>query len=98
MTPVRVALVHDWLTGMRGGEKVLEVLCELFPNADVYTLVHSPGKVSALIERHKIYTSFLQKVPGIDRMYRYYLPLMPRAIEGFNFNDYNVVISTSHCV
>ena len=53
----RVALVHDWLTGMRGGEKCLEVLCELFPSADVYTLLHNPGSVSRTIERHPIHTS-----------------------------------------
>jgi glycosyltransferase involved in cell wall biosynthesis len=94
----RIALVHDWLTGMRGGEKVLEALCEVFPEADVYTLVHTSGKVSPTIERHKIYTSFLQKIPGIHRTYRYYLPLMPRAIERFDFSGYDGLISTSHCV
>jgi glycosyltransferase involved in cell wall biosynthesis len=94
----RVALVHDWLTGMRGGEKVLEVLCELFPDADLYTLVHIPGRVSPAIERHRIVTSFLQKLPAIERRYRYYLPLMPRAIEQFDLSGYDRVISTSHCV
>ncbi len=57
----KIALIHDWLTGMRGGEKVLEVLCELFPTADIYTLVHIPGQVSSLIESHPIHTSFLQR-------------------------------------
>ncbi len=98
MSARRIALVHDWLTGMRGGEKVLEVLCELFPKADIYTLVHLPGQVSAAIERHPIFTSFLQKIPGIAKTYRYFLPLMPKAIEGFNFSSYDLVISTSHCV
>src|SRR5438270_10544948 len=98
MTAPRVALVHDWLTGMRGGEKVLEVLCEVFPSADIYTLVHTPGRVSSRIERHPIHTSFLQKIPGIENKYRYFLPLMPHAIERFDFKNYDLLISTSHCV
>ncbi len=63
----RVALVHDWLTGMRGGEKCLEVLCELFPEADIHTLFHVPGTVSGPIADHRIHTSFLQRFPGIRR-------------------------------
>jgi glycosyltransferase involved in cell wall biosynthesis len=94
----RVALVHDWLTGMRGGEKVLEVFCELFPAADIYTLIHVPGRVSPSIERHKIIPSFLQKWPSIKQRYRYFLPLMPRAIERFDFREYDLMISSSHCV
>jgi glycosyltransferase involved in cell wall biosynthesis len=70
---MRIALVHDWLTGMRGGEKVLEVLCERFPEADVFTLVHVAGSVSGTIERHRIRTSFVQRLPGSRRYYRYYL-------------------------
>jgi hypothetical protein len=60
---VRVALVHDWLTGMRGGEKILEVLCELHPAADIFTLVHRRGTVSPTIERHRIQTSLIQRLP-----------------------------------
>ena len=98
MTPPRVALIHDWLTGMRGGEKVLEVLCELFPDADLFTLIHLPGRVSPIIERHAIHTSSLQRMPMIAGKYRYYLPLMPRVIESFDFSGYDLMISTSHCV
>ena len=98
MNPKRVALVHDWLTGMRGGEKVLEVLCELFPTADLFTLFHVPGKVSRTIESHRIITSPLQSVPGSARFYRHLLPLMPWAMGRFDFSDYDLVISTSHCV
>lgn len=94
----RVALVHDWLTGMRGGEKVLEVLCGLFPEAPIYTLFHVPGSVSAAIERHPIHTSFLQRAPGARRHYRRYLPLFPAAIEDFDLGGYDLVVSTSHCV
>ncbi|OGR83097.1 MAG: hypothetical protein A2901_02630 [Elusimicrobia bacterium RIFCSPLOWO2_01_FULL_54_10] len=95
---MKVALVHDWLTGMRGGEKVLEVFCELFPKADIFTLIHAPGSVSKLIEDRIIRTSFLQKIPSIQKNYRYSLPLMPRAIESFDLSGYDLVISTSHCV
>ncbi len=81
---MKVALVHDWLTGMRGGERVLEVLCELYPDADLYTLVYVKGQLSEVIEKMKIKTSFLQRVPGISKFYRSYLPLFPMAIEQFD--------------
>ena len=95
---MRVALVHDWLTGMRGGEKVLEVLCELYPDADILTLFHQRGSVSPAIERHRIETSWLQQLPFASRHYRRYLPLFPSAIERFDLDPYDVVISASHCV
>jgi len=93
---VKVALVHDWLTGLRGGERVLEQLCLLYPDADVFTLVHVPGSVGAIIERHRIFTSFLDRLP--KRAYRHYLPLFPVAIESFDLSGYDLVISTSHAV
>ena len=95
---MRVALVHDWLTGMRGGEKVLEIFCELFPEADIFTLVHIPGSVSKIIENRTIRTSFLQRVPLAKSHYRSFLPLFPLAIEGFNMRGYDMVLSSSHCV
>ena len=76
----RIALVHDWLTGMRGGEKALEVLCERFPEAELFTLVHVRGSVSPAIERLPIHTSFVQHLPLVKRYYRRYLPLFPTAI------------------
>jgi glycosyltransferase involved in cell wall biosynthesis len=94
----RVALVHDWLTGMRGGEKVLEVLAEIFPQADLYTLFHLPGSVSPALESLPIRTSFLQHAPFLRRSYRHYLPLFPRAIASFDLGGYDWVISSSHCV
>ena len=94
----RVALVHDWLTGMRGGEKVLEAIAVLFPDAPIYTLLHIPGSVSEALESHPIHTSFLQRAPGIRRSYRHYLPLFPAAIEDFDLGDYDLILSTSHCV
>jgi glycosyltransferase involved in cell wall biosynthesis len=94
---MRVALVHDWLTGMRGGEKALEVLCDAFPDADVLTLVHVPGSVSPAISRHRIRTSVLQHVPAIGRVYRELLPLFPVAIELLDLDGYDLIVSTSHC-
>lgn len=96
--PMKVALVHDWLTGMRGGEKVLEIFCQMFPDADLYTLVHVKGSVSPLIENRTIQTSFLNRLPRAAQKYRWYLPLMPRAIESFRISGYDLVLSSSHCV
>ena len=97
MTGRRVALVHDWLTGMRGGERVLEVLCELYPDADIFTLIHERGSVSPLIERHRIRTSLLQHVGFARRRYRHCLPLFPALVEQFSLDGYDLVISSSHC-
>jgi glycosyltransferase involved in cell wall biosynthesis len=97
MTALRVALVHDWLTGMRGGERVLEVLCELFPAADVHTLLFVPGSVSSTIERRVVRTSIVQRLPGAARLYRHYLPLFPFAIEQFDLDRYDLIVSSSHC-
>jgi glycosyltransferase involved in cell wall biosynthesis len=94
----RIALVHDWLTGMRGGEKVLEAIAELHPEAPIYTLFHFPGSVSPALERHPIHTSFLQRAPALRRHYRRYLPLFPAAVESFDLDGYDLVISSSHCV
>jgi glycosyltransferase involved in cell wall biosynthesis len=95
---MRVALVHDWLVWTRGGERVLEALCELFPPADLFTLIHRPGSVPPEIESHPIHTSFLQRVPGIFRGYRYFLPAMPLAAEALDLSGYDLVVSSSHCV
>lgn len=93
----RVALVHDWLTGMRGGEKVLEAIAELYPDATIHTLLHVRGSVSPALERHPGRRSFVQWLPSAARHYRQYLPLFPTAIEQFDFDSYDLVISTSHC-
>jgi len=95
---MRVALVHDWLTGMRGGEKVLLALARLFPEAPIYTLLHLPGMLHPDLERRQIHTSFIQRLPDLERRYRYYLPLFPRAIGSFDLRAYDWVISSSHCV
>jgi len=96
--PHRVALVHDWLTGMRGGEKCLEVMGEIFPGADLFTLLHVPGSVSPVIEDRRIVTSFIQRLPQVEHRYRWALPFFPRAVESFDLDGYDLVLSSSHCV
>lgn len=98
ITNKKIAIVHDWLTGMRGGEIVLEGLLDLFPEADLYTLLHIPGSCSEKIEKRKIYKSFIQYFPFKEKLYRHYLPFFPTAIEQFDFWKYDLVISSSHCV
>src|SRR5262245_30862764 len=95
---LRVALVHDWLTGMRGGEKCLEVLCRRWPNAPLFTLLHRPGSVDPVIERRPLVTSGLQKLPGVHRYYRHLLPLMPAAATRWRIPPCDLVVSLSHCV
>ena len=95
---MKVALVHDWLTGMRGGERVVERIARRFPDAPIHTLVWKRGSVSAELEAHPIRTSFLQRLPDAERRYRWYLPLFPRAIESFDFSAFDVIVSTSHAV
>jgi glycosyltransferase involved in cell wall biosynthesis len=97
---MKVALVHDWLTGMRGGEKCLEVFCELFPDAHLYTLLYIPGTVSPAIAGMDIRTSRLQRLPFSRKHYRYYLPLMPSIVDGWRPErvEYDLVLSSSHCV
>jgi glycosyltransferase involved in cell wall biosynthesis len=90
---LKVALVHYWLVGMRGGEKVLEVLCDLFPEADIFTLVIDRERISKKILRHRIHTSFLQSIGG-RKFYKKMLPLMPFALEAFDLTQYDLVISS----
>jgi glycosyltransferase involved in cell wall biosynthesis len=95
---MRVAVVHDWLNGMRGGEKVLEAILELYPQADVFTLIADPHRLSPAILSRRIFVSFLQKIPGALRYYRHLLPLMPWAVSTLDVSRYDLVISSSHCV
>ncbi|HEY4662923.1 MAG TPA: glycosyltransferase [Candidatus Humimicrobiaceae bacterium] len=90
----KIALVHYWLTGMRGGEKVVESICNLFPDMDIFTLVYDKRKIADSINKHKIFTSFIQKLPFSRKKYQNYLPLMPVAIEQFNLSGYDIVISS----
>ena len=95
---MQVAIVHDWLLTTRGGEKCLEVFCELFPRADVFTLVYAPERVSGLVKSMNIRPSRLNYIPRIERTYRYFLPLFPRVIESFDLRRYDLILSSSHCV
>lgn len=95
---MKVALVHDWLVTYRGGEKVLEVLCGLFPEADVFTLLHERGAMPPTIERMRIKTSFLDRFSLVRRSHRMFLPLFPAAIEALALEGYELIVSSSHCV
>jgi len=90
----RVALIHYWLVGMRGGEKVLESLCRMFPQADIYTHVHVPGSVGQVIGAHRITQTRVGRMPMAPRMYQKYLPFMPRALEELDLTGYDLVISS----
>ena len=90
----RVAIIHYWLVGMRGGEKVLESLCRMFPQADIYTHVADPSKLSATLTRHKIIETRVGRMPFAKKMYQKYLPFMPRALEELDLSGYDLVISS----
>ncbi len=98
MDGARVALVHDWLTGLRGGEKCLDVLARELPRATLHTLVHDRGTTTPAIESLRIRTSPLQRLPGASRHYRKLLPVMPLAARGWRVGDVDLVVSLSHCV
>jgi glycosyltransferase involved in cell wall biosynthesis len=95
---MNLAIVHDWLTGMRGGERLLEALCQRYPQAELFTLLHVRGSVTPVVERRRIHTSLAQKLPGIRHYYRKCLPLYPALVEQFDLERFDVVISSSHCV
>ncbi|HEY8517957.1 MAG TPA: glycosyltransferase [Candidatus Binatia bacterium] len=83
---------------MRGGEKCLDLMCELLPDAEIFTLLHAPGSVSKRIESRKIHTSSLQRLPLALKAYPYYLPVLPWAIEQFDMRGFDAIVSVSHCV
>lgn len=95
---MRVALVHDWFTGMRGGEYVFEAIAELFRRPTLLTLLYVPGSASPAITALPRRTSFIQRLPQAERRYRHFLPLMPRAIEALDASEFDLVVSSSHCV
>lgn len=94
----RVALVHDWLVAHRGGERVLAALAELYPEAPIYTLVVDPARIDRSLARRAPIPSWIQSLPGAPARFRRYLPLFPLAAQGFPLRDFDLVISTSHCV
>ena len=95
---MKTAVVHDWLNGMRGGEKVLEALLPRVPDPTVFTLFHVPGSVSPAIERYPIRASWLNRLPFSKRGYRNYLPFFASAVESFDLSGFDLVVSSSHCV
>ncbi len=95
---MKVAVAHDWLTGMRGGEQVLEAILDLFPEADVFTLICDRSKISSRIKSHSIQTSWMQWLPGVFKNYPKFLPIMPKAVRSLDVRGYDLIISSSHCV
>ena len=91
---MKTAIIHYWLVNMRGGEKVLEALLELFPEADIFTHVYDPSAVSQTINSHQVYTSYIQKFPFAKKLYQKYLPFMPKALNAFNLERYDLIISS----
>ena len=100
--PLKVALVHDWLNGMRGGEIVFEALLDLYPDADVFTLIHEPRKLSSSLQkklaRTRVHASFLNVLKFTRSRYRQLLPILPFAIRSFDLYPYDLIVSSSHCV
>jgi glycosyltransferase involved in cell wall biosynthesis len=93
-----IILGHDWLTGMRGGERVLEILCRGLPDSPIFSLIHDPAQISDVINSHPVHTSWLQAIPGITRNYRMFLPLFPSAVDWMNLPRADLLISASHCI
>lgn len=91
---LKVAIVHYWLVTMRGGEKVLEELCRLYPQADIYTNVYNPDKISETIKSHKVFTTKINKLPMAKKLYQKYMPLMPDALMDLDLTGYDIVISS----
>ncbi len=97
LSGLRIALVHDWFTGFGGREQVLRALSMLFGRADVHVLFCLPDELPEFVRDRRVFTSFLQKMPGLRHNYRYYLPLMPLAAERLDLRGYDLVVSSSHC-
>lgn len=96
---MKIAIVHDWIFTLGGAERVLRELCKIYRDADLYTLFCSDkSRLKLGLNDRNIKTSFLQNIPLINKTYRFFLPIMPLAIESFDLNDYDLIISSSHCV
>jgi glycosyltransferase involved in cell wall biosynthesis len=96
-TGLKTVIVHDWLTGSRGGEKVLDAISRLVPDAPILTLVSRPAGLTGILAQRTIRTSIVNYLPFAGTRYREYLPLFPAVIEQFDLDDVDLVISTSHC-
>ena len=92
---MKVALIHDWLVGMRGGEKCLEVFCELYPKADLYTLVYAPESISATIRRMNVRTSWPESAALGAQILSLFVALFPQAVEQFDLGAYDLILSVA---
>lgn len=92
---MKVAIIHYWLVNLRGGEKVLEALCELYPDADIFTHLYNPSAFTdSIISNHKVETTFISNLPKAHKLYQSYLPFMPMALEELDLNGYDLIISS----
>ncbi len=92
---MKVAIVHDWLVNYGGGERVVEQMLALYPDADIYTLVYDKGKMASHFPPEKVHTSFLQKIPCASKLYTKFLKFMPKAFESFDLSGYDLVLASS---
>ena len=98
--PIKVAIVHDWLVTNAGAEKVLRSIVNLYPDADIFSLVDflSHDERNIILDGKRVHTSFIQKLPYAKKQFRNYLPLFPKAIESFDLSSYDLIISSSWAV
>ena len=94
LSKVRVAIVHYWFVGRAGGERVVEALAEIFPQADIFSLVVDHSTLAPILQNRKLQTSFLQRIPGAKKFHRHFLFLQPLALEQFDLSEYDLVISS----
>ena len=97
MRPIRVAILHDWLTTWGGAERCLLLFHNLFPTAPIYTLVCDRKNLPRELNKARIITSSIQKLPGSTTKYSNYLPLMPKAVEEWDLSEYDLILSSCHC-
>jgi glycosyltransferase involved in cell wall biosynthesis len=94
---MKVAIVHEWLTGFGGAERCVIEFASLYPDAPIYTSVYDEKRFRDIFPPQRVRTSFIQNLPGAIEKYRSYLPLMPRAFQSFDLSGYDVILSSSHC-
>ena len=96
---MKLAIVHEWLNIYGGSERLLAEILGAYPQADLHALIHNKQNlIGTPLEGKSVKTSFLQKIPRVEHLYRGLLPLMPFAIERMNVRQYDVVLSISHAV
>ncbi len=91
---MKIAIVHYWLVGMRGGEKVLEAFLDLYPDAVIITHVYDPDKVSEKVRQHEVRETFIGRLPGARKHYQKYLPFMPLALELVDMQEFDLILSS----